>query len=124
MSNFIPLMTNVFNENNRINIFKVYQETKIFNIFSLIIITIFIFLTPILKNNYKETNIITLFHNQKKEILNNRHLFEDNNLIEEIDINKITYNKKIYEFLNDLTIMKYRGTWKNLYFFGNKFFLN
>ena len=121
MSNFIPLMTNVFNENNRINIFKVYQETKIFNIFSLIIIIIFIFLTPILKNNYKETNIITLFHNQKKEILNNRHLFEDNNLIEEIDINKITYNKKIYEFLNDLTIMKYRGTWKNLYFFGNIF---
>lgn len=121
MSNIIPLLSNVFNENNRINIYNIYQETKIFTIFSIILITIFIFLTPILKNNYKETNKITLFLNRKKEILNDRHLFEDNNLIEEIDIKKINYNKKIYAFLNDLTIMKYRGTWKNLYFFGNTF---
>ena len=105
MSNIIPLLANFFNENSRINIFKFYQETKIFTYFSLIIITIFIFLTLILRNNYKETKTITLFHNRQKKILNERQLFEDNNLIEKNYMKKINFNKKIYEFLNDLKII-------------------
>ena len=119
MSEHIPLLSNYFLcENIQINLYKIHQETKIFTFFSIIMFTTFLLITPILKSNYRETTKITLFPNKKSEIINDRNLLETK---EEIDIEKVFLNKKIYEFINDLTTMKYKGTWKNLYFFGNTF---
>ena len=119
MSEHIPLLSNYFLcENIQINLYKIHQETKIFTFFSIIMFTTFLLITPILKSNYRETTKITLFPNKKSEIINDRNLLE---IKEEIDIEKVFLNKKIYEFINDLTTMKYKGTWKNLYFFGNTF---